>query len=393
MTQRFPSSEYRSLLPSGWDHARARAVLSALLAEAAGPEASCLFAEATVEGDALAFAPPPGGTSARHETLDAAQREALRAEFGRLASGLRRAAELRAARDPADAGLPALVAAALEIPSFAHVEAWAAPGAEGRPVLLGWGLVPASAPGPLGFVTRLDDGVAAEGPRPWPWRLAALTALALLLLGALSALLAGPVLGLFPRAEPACRAEPGQMAELGELLREEERGRTLRRRLAELEAAIGARRAACPLPEPPRPPEPPKPPEPLPASRWEQGDLRMLEGCWILGKESQTTLSFGFRVESCIVETGRICFSANGRGTRESFNSCPTARISCKAPIEASFSGGALRTTQELVECMPSPFVWHRDQLTCRRVSNDLAHCSDSQGFEHDFRPDPRGAR
>ena len=260
MTRRFPASEHRSLLPAGWDHARARAVLVALLAEAAGAEATCLFAEATMEGDALAFALPPGGTSARHETLDATQREALRAELGRLASALRRAAELRAARDPADAGLPALVAAALEIPSFAHVEAWAPPGAEGRPVLLGWGLVPISAPGPLGFVTRLDDGVAATPPRPLPWRMAALAALALLLLGALAALLAGPVLGLFPRAEPACRAEPGQVEAMGELLREEERGRALRRRLAELEAGLGARRMSCPLPEPPKPPEPPPPP-------------------------------------------------------------------------------------------------------------------------------------
>ncbi|MFM8990948.1 MAG: hypothetical protein ACKOUS_15305, partial [Alphaproteobacteria bacterium] len=80
MTQRFASTEYRSLLPVGWDHARARAVLSKLLAEAVGAEATCFLAEATMEGDVLAFALPPGGTSARHETLDATQREALRAE-------------------------------------------------------------------------------------------------------------------------------------------------------------------------------------------------------------------------------------------------------------------------------------------------------------------------
>ena len=30
MTRRFPASEHRSLLPAGWDHARARAVLVAL---------------------------------------------------------------------------------------------------------------------------------------------------------------------------------------------------------------------------------------------------------------------------------------------------------------------------------------------------------------------------
>ncbi len=121
----------------------------------------------------------------------------------------------------------------------------------------------------------------------------------------------------------------------------------------------------------------------------------MLEGCWILGKESQSRHSLGDgRSEPCIVEAGRICFDANGRGTREMSNSCPTAgRFSCRAPIEASFSGGTLRTTQPRVQCTPGNTVWHQDQLTCQRVGNDLARCKDAYGFEHDFRPDPRGAR
>jgi hypothetical protein len=259
----FAASSHRSVLPAGWDHARAHAALRALLESGDGADGGCLFAAPRATEAGIAFDPPADGQRATYAALDAAQRSALRAELGRLASVLRRAAALRAARDPArDGDLPALVAAALEIPSFAHVLAWAAPGAAGRPVLLGWGLVPADAPGPIGLVTRLDDGRPADAPRRTPWALLGIAALALLATGALAALLAPSLLSLVAPPEPVCRVAPGQMAALETLLREEERERALRRRLAELERDLGLKRAACPLPEPPRPPEPPPRAEP-----------------------------------------------------------------------------------------------------------------------------------
>ena len=96
----------------------------------------------------------PEGRVARFAELDATGRERLRAEIGRIISEARRGAELAAAKDPAGAGhLPGLLAAAIEIPSFDQVFAH-----EGRPVLAGWGIAPANAPGGLGLLRPLDDG-------------------------------------------------------------------------------------------------------------------------------------------------------------------------------------------------------------------------------------------
>ena len=39
-----------------------------------------------------------------------------------------------------------------------------------------------------------------------------------------------------------------------------------------------------PPPPPPKPPEPAKPPPALPADRWAQKDLSLLQGCWVLGQ-------------------------------------------------------------------------------------------------------------
>ncbi len=252
-----PLAGHVVLLPAGTDHAAAHAALAALLARATGPETASLFAAAAQEGDALVFSAPPGRV-ARFDELDAEGRELLRAEIGRLAGELRRAAEAEARRDPARAGqLPALVAAAVEVPSFELVYAH-----EGRPVLAGWGMAPAAAPGGLGLIRVLDDGRPAERPRAPPWAGVAAAALVLALLGA-TAVAASPwIAALFAPEPPACRAAPGDMDALLDLLREQERERDLRRRLASLQEDLGRRRASCPLPEAPRPP-PETPPQQL----------------------------------------------------------------------------------------------------------------------------------
>ena len=263
-----PLAGHVVLLPAGLDHAAAPGALASLLAQATGPETAGLFAAPAREGEALVFSAPPGRV-ARFDELDAEGRELLRAEIGRLASELRRAAEAAARRDPARAGhLPALVSAAIEVPSFELVFAH-----EGRPVLAGWGMAPAAAPGGLGLIRALDDGRPAERPRPLPWAGLAAAALVLALLGA-TAVAASPwIAALFAPEPPACRASPGDMDALLALLREQERERDLRRRLASLQEDLGRRRASCPLPEaaPPPPPEPPpqqqlaqKEPEPEP---------------------------------------------------------------------------------------------------------------------------------
>ncbi len=80
-----------------------------------------------------AFQLPATGRLEAYASLDEAALEALRAEIGRLISAMRRGAQARAASAPAQHGeLPAVVAAAIEIPSFESVHAWAAPGSAGR---------------------------------------------------------------------------------------------------------------------------------------------------------------------------------------------------------------------------------------------------------------------
>jgi hypothetical protein len=170
--------------------------------------------------------------------------------------------------------------------------------------------------------------------------------------------------------------------------------------LASLEADIKRRLAQCKpveLPKPPPPPPPvaqapppppPPPPAPLPADRWAQKDLTMLQGCWRLGRDTRGTISG--RREQCDVNAGRICFGANGSGQRQSTANCPgTGTITCTAPITARFGNDStLGTTQPAVSCNPTRTQWTGppNSLSCRRVSDTLALCRDGLNFEYEFR-------
>lgn len=248
----------RVILPAGQDHAGAHRALTALLNDALGPEVSGFFAPVTATEQGLSFFAPEGRV-ARFAELDATGRERLRAEIGRIISELRRAAALAAVKDPARAGqLTALVAAATEIPGFEQVFAH-----EGRPVLAGWGMAPANAPGGLGLLRELDDGKPADAPARFPVPALGAALLALFLLGALAAF-AAPLIARWMAPEAGtCRVEQGNLDAMQTLLLERERERELRHRLAALEEELGRRRAECPLPAAPPPPPPPPPaPEP-----------------------------------------------------------------------------------------------------------------------------------
>lgn len=251
-------ASHRILLPEGIDHVSAHAALIRLLADAGAPESAVLFAQPTDGDDAIAFS-VPAGEVARFAELDPDGRTLLRSEIGRLASLVRRAAETAAARDPAAGHLPALVAAAIEIPSFELVYAY-----EGRPVLTGWGMAPAETPQGLGLVRVLDDGRPAERVARTPWPV--LGAIALVLVGlAAGAWAAMPWLTrAVVVAPPACKVADTQFELMQEGLRARGREQALRRQLAGLEEEIGRRRAVCPLPEPPPPPAPVPPPQPPP---------------------------------------------------------------------------------------------------------------------------------
>jgi hypothetical protein len=248
---------YRAILPPGQDHAGAHRALTALLSETLGAEVSGFFAPVTATEQGLSFFAPEGRV-ARFAELDATGRERLRAEIGRIISALRRAATLAAAEDPGRAGqLPALVAAATEIPSFDHVFAH-----EGRPVLAGWGMAPTNAPGGLGLLRDLDDGKAAEAPARAPLAALGAALLSLALLGALAAFAAPWIARWMTPEAGMCRVDQGDLDAMRTLLLERERERELRHRLAALEEELGRRRAECPLPAAPSPPPPPPAPEP-----------------------------------------------------------------------------------------------------------------------------------
>ncbi len=180
----------------------------------------------------------------------------------------------------------------------------------------------------------------------------------------------------------------------------------LKATLASLRDELNKRYQACRPPEPPpKPPEPPKPPPvverkpppppakppDLPEDRWKRGDLALLQGCWRLGRDAQTNLRQpNGQVVRGYDRAGRICFGANGQGTREKSSEFPgLPPIRCRAPVRASFQGdGTLRTTQPRVTCEPSQFFWtdQPNYLTCRRVSDTVALCRDNLGAEHEFR-------
>jgi hypothetical protein len=175
-------------------------------------------------------------------------------------------------------------------------------------------------------------------------------------------------------------------------------GRKLATELAALEADIKRRLAQCKPIEPPKPPPapppvvqaPPPPPAPLPADRWAQKDLTMLQGCWRLGRDTRGSIALGGREATCDVHAGRICFGANGSGQRQSTANCPgTGTVTCTAPITARFGNDStLATTQPAVACNPTRTQWTGppNSLTCRRVSDTLALCRDRLNFEYEFR-------
>ena len=198
-------------------------------------------------------------------------------------------------------------------------------------------------------------------------------------------------------APPAPPPPPDPTPTLKAALDEAEtRQKTLKTEFAALAGELRHKVAQCKAAEAKPPPPPPPPPvakpapPPLPADRWAQKDLGLLQGCWRLGHDTEGTIGLNGRTERCAIRAGRICFGANGAGEREATADCPGAgRIRCAAPVTARFgSGDTLGTTQPAVRCQPGSTSWSGspNSLTCRRVSDTLAICRDRLNFEHEFR-------
>jgi hypothetical protein len=188
---------------------------------------------------------------------------------------------------------------------------------------------------------------------------------------------------------------------------ESNRSETLSRQVHQLELELAQKTLACAAIPPPAPPPldlptqpgPARPqqtaalrppPQPLPADRWNKKDLSMLEGCWLLGRDTVATWGVNGRNERCSVKAGQICFDGKGTGRRETTILCPTGgTIRCAAPVTARFGNdGTLDTTQPQVQCTPQVYRWNAEQnsLTCRRVNDALATCHDGLNFDYEFR-------
>jgi hypothetical protein len=247
---------------------------------------------------------------------------------------------------------------------------------------------------------------AHSGERRPPWLAALLMGLLLMLallivswfLRACAPVEPATRLSVFQADAPATPEPPPDPTPLlkASLDHAEADGRQRAAELAALESDLRRRLAQCKAPAPPKPVEAPKPPAaakapaPLPADRWAQKDLSLLQGCWKLGRDTRGSIGLSRGSETCDVKAGRICFGANGSGERQTSAVCPsTGTITCTAPITARFGNDStLGTTQPAVPCSPAVAHWNGppNGLSCRRVSDTLALCRDKLNFEYEFR-------
>jgi hypothetical protein len=117
----------------------------------------------------------------------------------------------------------------------------------------------------------------------------------------------------------------------------------------------------------------------LPAERWSKGDLAVLKGCWILGRDVSMVHTFADgRKESILAKAGRICFGDDGTGMHEQDTVGPSGEWHCRAPITARFwANGTLTTAQPRVICEGAPPVqWAATTLACHRENDVMAICT-----------------
>lgn len=125
-----------------------------------------------------------------------------------------------------------------------------------------------------------------------------------------------------------------------------------------------------------------EPPPTLPADRWNQKDLSLLKGCWVLGHDAganRGAIGSPEREDHCINKAERWCFNANGVGQAESTVICPKAGvIYCKGPMTARFGSDATLSaiTSAVPLCQRGLLSKrHYASYSCRRVDDTRAMC------------------
>ncbi|MEM7423491.1 MAG: hypothetical protein AAF334_07190 [Pseudomonadota bacterium] len=180
---------------------------------------------------------------------------------------------------------------------------------------------------------------------------------------------------------PARCEPPPPDPETQRLDREVARGKLLEAEIRRLERQLLAK-ANCPVAPPPPPPPPPAPPpapEPPPEEtedrfdreRWDEGDISLMEGCWLL--DSDYSVVFRRTGLRLTVPYWRACFDAEGNGTQ-------TVRLSdgaeCSVPLSAEFiEGEGMRfQDQRTVPCSGGKSLYRRT-ANCTLDDQDRAVC------------------
>lgn len=362
-----------------------------------GEGAARLFAEPVTsrDGTRVDWYVESNGRFVSVDTLGAERQGAVLTRADSLLAAIRREGErLGAAGNPMGASLLAAAETPSPLDRYVYVEE----GGSDLPVLVCWGYdndaahrtgtapqimvarpdpTPPAPPVQRTTSVQLVSLPAAAGPMfRWWWPLWLLLALILLFI----AWLLLRACGLGMPGEPGfgwryCR--PGAEA----LADGVERGRRLDDLARQIELQLVQKQLVCAQNTPP----------PLPKDRWLNKDLAILEGCWSLGKDTQTiVVDENGKQQQCTVKAGTICFKGDGTGTREVTTDCGGKRFSlCKAAVKARFNeAGALETEQPDAKCDPATITWHGDpnRLTCKRVDDDGALCRDHDNFEHEFK-------
>lgn len=390
----------RSLGIHGQPVAEAYAQITRYLARVLSPAHAALFAEPN-------FAVRPGevewyaavdGTAVARPALPPEQQPAFDATLAKLVDEIgRQAASLAQSKDSGDQLLGQLLELALKVPSDAHVYAVGS-----QPVLVAWGHLldtPAADHAVLQKMVKAPPRppppppfVAPPPPRRiWP------SFLLLLLLVLLASLalpwLAAPLIAQLARPDDGFCAIPAEQRELVRRMDSEmgEEGR-LRRELTFVEAQIAEKAALCrapappvvqappqpaptptpPAPTPAPPPTPPPAPTPradIPAERWNNREVGLMQGCWNRITNMRVRRISG---EEFPVRSWRMCFDEHGNGTQDLIWENGTQ---CHGTVRARFlPDGRLELDEAEAPCSDGSRNL-RAQTECTRAADGTADC------------------
>ena len=185
----------------------------------------------------------------------------------------------------------------------------------------------------------------------------------------------------------ACPApETRQSTDALDLLHERQRSLFTELRSLERDLGLPSCEPERPAPPPIEPDPPPIEPDPPPIEpdidpdAWNNQDIRLLDGCWILDGEEYVAIEPDTRVETRFTEW-EMCFDANGRGeqTLRGRDDGPLDSVRCNGRTQAVFDGQGRLVIWDpaKVQCDDNSYI-HRRVITCELVE-DTAQCSSVQ--------------